>query len=67
MSSLVSCAKIAGLTLSSEDLSSIKRQSFDDFSNPALDFSRGLLEAYEFLNSATQDQMDRGRLRKKSS
>ena len=57
MSSLVSCAKIAGLSLSSEDLSSIKRQSFDSFSNPALDFSRGLLEAYDFLNSATQDEL----------
>ena len=41
MSSLVSCAKIAGLSLSSEDLSSIKRQSFDEFSNPGLDFARG--------------------------
>ncbi|MBA99959.1 MAG: hypothetical protein CMN34_03425 [Saprospirales bacterium] len=57
MSSVVSCAKIEGLSLSSEDLSSIKRQSFDDFSNSALDFSRGLLDVYAFLDSASPEEL----------
>ena len=57
MSSLVSCAKIAGFSLTSEDLSAIKRQSFDGFSSPALDFSRGLLDVYAYLDSATPEEL----------
>ena len=57
LSSIVSCAKIAGHTLSSEDISSVKRKSFDEFSNPALNFSRGLADVYDYLSTASLEDL----------